>query len=231
MSALALSAGVAVAAYVWAAQRVPWSLSRTLCFIGGCSLAVAAPGFGDGDLARHMVEHGVIVSIAAPLIAVAAPFSLLARILEPERRARLARALRSTLARGVIAGSPLLFIVAIWTVHVPSVIEWIDRNPFLHALEHAGLASIAVLFWSFCLGGAPGPRPSALTRAAILLAAAPACDFAAIGLMVAGQPGAGAAMLASSLPIAIVGAWRLWLAATAEDRIARALEGRAPRAV
>lgn len=226
MSALALLAGLVVSAYVWASRAVPWPGRRTLCFVTGCFLAVLAPGFGDEELARHMAEHGVMISIAAPLIAIAAPLSLLSRCLSPRHRTRLGEILGSRLARRVVMLSPVLFVISVWIVHVPAVIEWVDELPALHALEHVVLVSLAVVFWSFCLGRLPGPRPAAVVRAAVLLSAAPACDFAAIGLMVGGHTDAGAVMLASTLPIAVAGAASLWRAAIAEERQVDRLERR-----
>lgn len=79
-----------------------------------------------GDLTAHMVEHLVLTTVAAPLLAL-----LLRR-----------RASAGWLAVGVVASTTAILV---W--HAPPMFDAADDDPALHAVEHASFVGTAVLLW------------------------------------------------------------------------------------
>jgi putative membrane protein len=221
MIALPLIAGLAAAIYLRAAIRSGWRRERTACFLAGTAVFALASFVGDRTLAAHMVEHALLVAVAAPLVVLGAPVALALRSSRRPGRLRLLALVRSRVVSGVAhpAVAWALFVVSQWVAHAPGVIGPVDGVPALHALEHAWLSGAAVLFWSCALGGVPLPHPlSAPQRAVYLFTAAAAGDLAAVELMAAGQAGAGAAMLAGMLPLGFAAVVVTWRWAVAEER-------------
>lgn len=131
------------------------------CFVaGGFAIAVAlGPPLHEAAeelFAAHMVQHLVLVMVAAPLLAAGLP--------EPTVFGRLSRAARQAIGRWLRrtrrllpfarAGAPalvvvwLLHVVILWAWHAPGLYEAALRQPVLHAIEHASLLGSATAFWA-----------------------------------------------------------------------------------
>jgi putative membrane protein len=97
----------------------------------------------------HMVQHLVLMLVAAPLLALGSP------------RLALAWSLPATRLWRLIPGRPsvafALHVVALWAWHVPSLYDAALANGAVHAAEHASFLATGVLFW-WALLPAPGPR-------------------------------------------------------------------------
>jgi putative membrane protein len=101
----------------------------------------------------HMVQHVLLVTVAAPLLVLGAPLipATLALQLPWRRRIRAwgqvgwipptGRLLRRPLAAW------LLHVGALWTWHVPALYDAAARSDGIHALEHATFLGTAILFW------------------------------------------------------------------------------------
>jgi putative membrane protein len=108
--------------------------------------------------AAHMVQHLILILIAAPLLVMSDfPLALLWAL--PRRTAHV-------LARGVyhsriisrgwqVLSSPisawLSFTIAFWVWHAPRLFESALRDERVHALEHLGFLLAAMLFWQVLL--------------------------------------------------------------------------------
>ena len=140
-----------------ARRRGPAAGRRTLLFAGGW-LLLALPLmtslhlWGSRSFAAHMVEHEIIMVLAAPMLALARPLGVLLWALPDGMRRRLVHAGRRTL-RGLWrhVTSPLtatiLQAVVLWLWHIPAAFEAAVHSPALHALQHASFLASAVLFW------------------------------------------------------------------------------------
>src|SRR5690606_27074901 len=108
----------------------------------------------------HMVQHVLLVLVAAPLLALAAPSSALLRgtplaVRRVHRRSR--RGLRLSDAQRQRLRDP----VVVWLLHVVTLWVWHARAPYdaaladdaVHALEHLTFLVTAVLFWRVVIGG------------------------------------------------------------------------------
>ncbi len=101
----------------------------------------------------HMLQHMVLVLVAAPLLVAGdAPLALLWALPRPSARAAGRAAHNRAISRGWRAAtSPgaawLLFAMAIWAWHLPAPYEAALRDEAVHALEHFALLGAAALFW------------------------------------------------------------------------------------
>ena len=153
---------VAVVWWTWATRRVnaahpanPVPRARTWAF-GAAMVALAfalLSGIERYDttlFSVHMVQHLLLTMVAAPLIALAAPITLILRLATPDTRRRVvlpvlhSRAVRF-LAFPVVAG--LAFAVVMWGAHFSPLFDAALENPLAHDLEHALFLGTALLFW------------------------------------------------------------------------------------
>jgi putative membrane protein len=223
-----LLAGTVAAIYLRAAWSVRWRWRRTASFVAGTAVLAAAPLTPSGTLAGHMVEHSLIIGVAAPLLVLGAPVALLMRVLPPRARDVGVAVLRSRAARLLAhpAVTWSLFVGVQWAFHLTPLIEASETRPVLHAFEHVAFLGAGILFWLPVLGSNPVPRRlGGAERTLYLFFAVPAVDIAGAALMARGDEAAGVAMLAGSLPV-ILGAIALtWQWLVREDRRAAVLEG------
>jgi putative membrane protein len=107
---------------------------RIAAFAGGLAalwIAVASPvaHLDHHLLTAHMVQHLLLMLVAAPLILLGV-------------RSLLRLHWRPNLVVSWLAGS---LTVIIW--HVPAIFELALRSPFWHALEHASFFVAGTVFW------------------------------------------------------------------------------------
>ena len=134
-------------------------------------------------LTAHMVQHLLLTSVAAPLIAFGRPLTLALR--SGIARRRLVRATRSPVVS--VVTHPLFawvaFVGAMYAVHLGPLYEAALRSSAWHAAEHSLFLGTALLFWLPVVGETPAPR--ALSHGARLLylaLAMPAEGFLALAL-------------------------------------------------
>ena len=144
----------------------------------------------DGSLSAHMLQHMLLLNLAAPLIACAAPVRLLLRRLDRDRRRSLIALVHSRPAR-LAAGAPLAFAAYAgfqWALHLTGLFALSLRDEPVHAAVHLGILATGVLFWRQVVGGDPGSRLRPLPRIGFLLAAMPAMDAIGVWLLSAPAP-------------------------------------------
>ena len=103
----------------------------------------------------HMVQHLLLIIVAAPLLGACSPVTMVRIGLPAPARHRLARlthGLRRLERRS--GGPPRLIlatgvhILALWLWHTPPVYDAAVASPLLHLLEHASFLGTGVWFWS-----------------------------------------------------------------------------------
>lgn len=170
--------------------------ARPAAYLGGLAvLALALMSPLDtlvGELFfMHMLQHLLIIAVAAPLLWLAdpLPFSLWGMPAGLRREAGRLLGRDSTL-RAILRriSSPGL----VWLVFVVTLIGWHDPNmydaalvyPAVHDLEHLTFFGAAMLFWWPAIGAAPKVRRLTRgTRLGLLLAAVP--PMAITGMVIA----------------------------------------------
>lgn len=173
-------------------------------------------------LAVHMLEHGLIVAVAAPLIVLSRPLPRLLRILPRERARQLVGVLRGPAPRSLLW--PPVAFAAFATVqlafHLTGLFHQALVDEPLHVAEHALFLVTALWLWTVCLAVDPLPRRwPALARAAVLAAAMPVSDIGAVRLMLDGDVAAGGAMALSMMPFGLAAAALAWQGLLREERV------------
>jgi cytochrome c oxidase assembly factor CtaG len=107
----------------------------------------------------HMVQHVLLVLVAAPLLALSAPASVLLRG-SPLAVRRAVGPWRRVLGVTHANMAPLRHPITVWLLHVATLWFWHARVPYdaalsneaVHVVEHASFLVTAVLFWRVVVG-------------------------------------------------------------------------------
>ena len=131
---------------------------RMLLFWGACAALVAAlisplDALGETLLTWHMVQHFLLMLVAAPLLVLSQPLvPLLWGLPRPLRltiggwqRIHAVRTLWQVLRRPLVA--VVLYIGVFWLWHMPGPYQAAVDNDFIHGLEHTSFLGIALLYW------------------------------------------------------------------------------------
>jgi putative membrane protein len=151
-------------------------------------VALASPldALAEALFSAHMVQHLVLILVAAPLCVAGAPLLPALWALPPAARRRVGRWWRAhgaARAVGRALGAPGLVLalhtVALWFWHFPAPYQAALGSRPLHALEHASFFGTALLFWWIVLQ--PVGRRRASHGAALLLVGATLMQSGALG--------------------------------------------------
>lgn len=235
---------IGVYALAWMHQPNPvgWRLAA---WAGGVVVVVAASlpwmeRLAEQTFTGHMVQHLLVIIVAAPLLVVARPVHTMGRAgflptassMAPTGR-RLATRWRHT---APVIG-PLLLVAVLVVTHLSAVYDLALHDRLVHELEHAAYLTGAVLTWAAVLGPRPLGGPArvgavlalaaggALLGMILLTAPAPLIptyeDRLGTVRALADQQSAAALMwiggMATTVPLLVLAVWR-W--AAAEERIA-----------
>jgi putative membrane protein len=188
LEAPVLAAVVVVAvAYRRGSRTVAVDPRRQVAFGAGLAavaVALLSPlaTYADVLLSVHMVQHLVLTLVAAPLLALGRPLT----VLSGGRAPRWAAAAR-------VASHPLVawvaFAAAGWAIHFSPLFDLSLRSAAAHAVEHALFLGTALLFWAPVVGvGLGGRRPmSHPLRLLYLAVAMPQNTFLALAVFSAGD--------------------------------------------
>jgi putative membrane protein len=127
-------------------------------FAGGWAtlfVALVTPldALGDESFAAHMLQHELLMVVAAPLLVTARPLEAWTWALPPAWRHALGNALHAEgwrRAWGFAAepvGAWTLHAAALWLWHVPRLFEAALANEALHVTQHTCFLGSALLFW------------------------------------------------------------------------------------
>jgi putative membrane protein len=173
-----------------------WSRGRAAAFGAGLLvllLAIDGPPdvLSDGSLTAHMIQHLLIQLIAAPLLLLGAPFTLLLRA-DPSwlPRRRLAPVLRTRTVK--VISQPAVTFTAFAAVlvgtHLSPVYDLALRHDSVHQAEHIAYLVTACAFWWPAIGVDPGPtRPGHPARLLYLLLIMPVMAFLGMAIVGAGR--------------------------------------------
>lgn len=148
------------AGLLWRRAGVGRGIKRwqAACFAAGwitLVLAVVSPlhEFAEHLFLAHMIEHELLMAVAAPLLAVSRPLGALLQALPPGFRGGLLH----TTARAPIRSAwhwlllPLtatvLHGIAIWTWHIPMLLDATLTSEALHRFQHICFLGTGLLFW------------------------------------------------------------------------------------
>ena len=141
-----LSAGGLVYTLGVRRRRGRWPWWRSGLAIGGAlaiagALASPLDDLAATSLTAHMVQHTILILVAAPMLAAARPLAMLAAAIAPAR-------LPALLLRAPSPGlACLAHGAALWIWHLPGPYDLTLRSSVAHAFAHVTLLGTAVLLW------------------------------------------------------------------------------------
>lgn len=163
---------LAATGYLWAVRsvdaahphtRVP--LRRIVAWLAGLAvieLALQSPieAYDTTLFSDHMVQHVLLTMVAAPLLALGAPITLLLRFAQPDTRRRwILPVLHSRVVKAISfpVVTWILFAGYMWVSHFSALYELSLESPLIHQAEHAGFLVTALLFWWPAVAADPSP--------------------------------------------------------------------------
>jgi putative copper resistance protein D len=167
-----------------------WSIRRTVAFLAGVAVAlVALDSFiGVYDVVLfydHMIQHLMLIMIAAPLLAMGAPMDLLERATTGSTQRLVKAGLGSRVAE--VVAHPIvdfiLYAVLIPVVHLTSFFNTAVTTPAVNSGEQLAFLGIGYLFWRHVVAIEPSRHPLiAPIRLVFLALAIPVDTFTGLTL-------------------------------------------------
>ena len=123
-------------------------------FITYIALASPLENYADYLLSAHMVQHLLLMLVAAPLLLWGRPMPYLIWFFPATLRRRtgllrIVRGLSATvraLQKPATTWSLFCGVVVLW--HIPAIYRWAMADEFRHSLMHVSFLAAGVLFWS-----------------------------------------------------------------------------------
>jgi putative membrane protein len=147
-------------ARLWARAGIGESVKRwqAVCFAAGwlsllAALVTPLHELGEHLFTAHMIEHEVLMAVAAPLLALSRPIGAFLYAFPKSWRHRLSR---SAGARWISVpwgwltrplDATILHGAAIWIWHTPALFDATVTNESLHRLQHISFLVTALFFW------------------------------------------------------------------------------------
>ncbi|WP_027800755.1 cytochrome c oxidase assembly protein [Paraburkholderia dilworthii] len=137
---------------------------RQLCaFVAGWLALVAAldsplDALSAALFSAHMVQHELMMIVAAPLLVLGRPLAVWLWAFPPAARHAIAAAVRTPVLHGLWralcapAAAWLLHAAALWVWHMPRFFEAALASDGIHTFQHASFLLSALLFWWVVFG-------------------------------------------------------------------------------
>jgi putative membrane protein len=180
--------------------RRPVDTWRARCFtlaLVALGLALLSPldALSNALASAHMVQHLLLLLVAAPLLALSAPSSPILRgspLAVRRASGRWRRRLGLTHGNLAVLRHPaavwLLQVGVLWFWHAAAPSDAALDNQFLHLLEHASFLVTAVLFWHVVIGVRGAARVSGGLGVLLVFAMAMQSVFLSVLLTFARTP-------------------------------------------
>ncbi|WP_321875338.1 cytochrome c oxidase assembly protein [Burkholderia cenocepacia] len=140
----------------------------------------------------HMVQHELLMIVAAPLAVLGRPLPTWLWALPPRARTRTTRFARTRWLRSTwrTATAPvpawLLHAAALWVWHIPRCFDAALASPVVHTLQHASFLGSALLFWRAVFDDAARPAHGASAALSLFTTMV---HTAALGALITLSPG------------------------------------------
>jgi putative membrane protein len=138
-------------------QRHAWSFAASILTLIAALLSPVDP-LSDELSWMHMVQHMLLMMVAAPLFVLGAPATVMLWALPLRHRRRVGgwlRMLDGLKIRGYLLWQPLLlwtlFAATLWVWHLPWMYEAALRNDSFHDVQHLAFFGVSCLFWRVLL--------------------------------------------------------------------------------
>jgi cytochrome c oxidase assembly factor CtaG len=179
-------------------SRLPtWRLVSVVAGIGAVGVALLSPvdRLADDLFFVHMVQHLLLIKVAAPAVLLADPLPVVLWGLPAAARVRAGRLLaRRALLRAAwqaLTWTPvawLAYTLTLWLWHLPAAYEAALTHRLLHDAEHLTFFAAGLLFWWPVLAPAPHLRPRVHDGARIVYLVLATFQEAGLGLVLTVVP-------------------------------------------
>ncbi|MFL6694483.1 MAG: cytochrome c oxidase assembly protein [Ramlibacter sp.] len=157
-------------------------------------LALVSPldALGGRLFSAHMVQHELLMVLAAPLLVMGRPLAAWTWAFEPPVRQALGRTVQTAPVQAVwgFFTDPVvawgLHAIALWAWHVPSFFSAALVHEWIHVLQHTSFLGTALFFWWAALGH--DARRTQATGQAIALLFTTMLHTAALGALLSLAP-------------------------------------------
>lgn len=153
----------------WRASGIGHGIRRweAWCFLGGwltLVIALVSPlhPLGEVLFSAHMVQHELLMLVAAPLLVLSRPVIAALRALPAPVAGALARFSNTSSWKGVwgAISNPFaawsIHAVVLWVWHAPILFQATLHNDWIHALQHICFLLASLLFWWAVIHGHRG---------------------------------------------------------------------------
>ena len=181
--ALLVGSGVG---YVWATRRVDdWPRRRTALFVTGLLVTMLAVQsiiavYDRSYFSDHMIQHLMLIMVAAPLFALATPWDLAYAAGGPRLRSLLDGRFLATLTQPLVAF--VLYFAFIPLTHLTGLFGLMLRNDWIHNLEHVAFLVVGYLFFRAAFGRERGAAIHPGLRLVFVMAAVPVDTITGLAL-------------------------------------------------
>ena len=191
--------GTAYAVGWWRLSRrarrfAPWRLALALGSLAGLAVALLSPldTLAHQLFVAHMVQHMLLIAVAAPALLLANPLVALLWALPARARVRAGRLLvRNAPLRRLwetLTWAPLAWLshaVVLWVWHMPPAYDAALAHRLLHDFEHLAFFVTAILYWWPVIDPAPHVARSLHPSLRVVYVVVGALQTAGLGLLLA----------------------------------------------
>ena len=180
---LLIGAGVL---YVWCARRADaWSNLRTYSFVAGLVVTFLATqsviGVYDMEyFSVHMIQHLMLIMMAAPLFALSAPLDLAYAVGSNELRHVLDGRVMAIITHPLFCFAA--YFVFIPVTHLTNLMNLMMEHEWVHHLEQIGFLVVGYLFFRAAFGLERGVTIHRGLRLVYIMAAVPVDTFTGLAL-------------------------------------------------
>jgi cytochrome c oxidase assembly factor CtaG len=173
--------------YLWGVMKVPtYSHWRTASFYAGILVTFLATQsvlgvFDMSYFSVHMIQHLLLIMVAAPLFALAGPLDLLYAAGSARVREILDGRVISNLLHPVVAF--LAYFVFIPLSHLTGIFNLMLSHEWFHHAEQIGFVVVGYLFFRIAFGIERGRQLHPGLRLVFVMAAVPVDTFTGLALM------------------------------------------------
>jgi putative membrane protein len=115
--------------------------------------------WADRSFAVHMIQHELLMVVAAPLIVLGRPLEAWAWAVSGPTRRFFVTAMKAPILRAIgyvttlSLGAWVLHALALWIWHLPMLFQVALLNPLVHILQHGCFFGSALAYWWTAFGG------------------------------------------------------------------------------
>ena len=172
--------------YLIGARRVgSWPAARTVSFLVGLLITFVATEsvvgvFDDAYFSDHMIQHLLLIMVAAALFALAMPLDLAYNAGSPRLRRLLDGRVMALVTHPLVAFAA--YFVFIPLTHLSGLFNLMLQHEWLHNVEHIGFLVIGYLFFRVAFGLERGVTLHRGLRLVFVMAAVPVDTFTGLAL-------------------------------------------------